>query len=256
MSALEAKALRVEAQGNCLLALESLTLKRGQLLAIIGPNGAGKSTLLHLLAGALMPQAGEVLVDNQPLHQLPSKARARQIAWLPQQRLPAWPVRVEEAVSLGRYAWHDTPTERAAAVERAMTECGLLALKERSVDSLSGGELARVQLARTLAMQAPYLLADEPVAVLDPAQALLMMQRLRDEADAGCGVAVVLHDINLAERFADEIVALRGGRCVAKGPTATTLTVDLLKQLYDVMYSAHGTDYGRYFVPVSAVGVG
>ena len=164
-------------------------------------------------------------------------ARARRVAYLPQIRPLAWPSPVRDVVALGRYAWGAAPGRLspadAEAVDAAIEACDLAALAGRATDSLSGGELARVHLARAFAANSNLLLADEPVAALDPRHQLLVAERLRRFVDAGGGALVVLHDVALAARLADRLVFLRDGRIASDGPP-TSVSAELLAEVYGV----------------------
>lgn len=216
----------------------SWRLRAGELVALLGANGAGKTTVLRAVLGLTPRAAGEVRVGaDDPVRMSPS-ARARRIAYLPQVRPLAWPVRVRDVVALGRFAYGATPDRLGAADEeaiaRAVRACDLERFVARSCTTLSGGELARVHVARALAADAPFLLADEPTAALDPLHQHQVMQLLRAGADAGRGVLVVTHDAALAARIADRLLWMANGRIVADGPPEATLTPARLAEVYGV----------------------
>ena len=216
----------------------SLSLKSGELLALLGPNGVGKTSLLRTALGLAPSVAGTIMLDGEPLHALSNIARARKIGYLPQTRPLAWPNSVRDIVSLGRYAWGAGPGRLAAddreAVDDALADCTLGALADRSADTLSGGELARVHCARAFAARTPLLLADEPVASLDPRHQLRVMALFQRYVERGGGAMVVLHDISLAARYAHRLVWMIDGRVVADGPPRDTLTEDRLAEVYGV----------------------
>jgi iron complex transport system ATP-binding protein len=216
-----ASGLVVTRGGRRVLDGVSLALEGGALTALAGPNGAGKTTLLSVLAGLVAPDKGSVSVDGVPLASLHRLERARRIAWLEQGARAAWGLTVREIAALGRLPHGDAGADAVAA---ALAACGLEALAGRRVDTLSGGETRRAMLARVLATGAEALLLDEPAADLDPAQGFALMRLLRREAERGRAVAVVLHDLSLAARFADRIVLLAEGRIVADGAPATVMT--------------------------------
>ena len=168
---------------------------------LIGPNGAGKSTLLRYLAGIIPHHTGHVTFDGRSLSALPRLERAKSIAYLSQDRTIAWPLRVRDVVMLGRIPYgssFETATEAdQQAVDQAIENTDLNALAEREITHLSGGERARVLLARVLATQAPWLLLDEPISGLDVRQQYLMLHLLRQQVDQGRSVLVVLHDLSL-----------------------------------------------------------
>lgn len=216
-----------------------LALGQGELVALLGANGAGKTSLLRGALGFLPLTAGQAMVGGRPARELSPVQRARAVSYLPQVRPLAWPVRVLDLVSLGRYAYGAAPGRLAPAdrraVESALEACDLTRLAQRRADALSGGELARVHLARALAAQAPLLVADEPVAALDPRHQFDVMRVLQHHvAEGGGGVLVVLHDIALAARFAHRLVWLQEGRVVADGPPRDTLTPQRLREVFAV----------------------
>ncbi len=216
-----------------------LTVESGQVVAVVGPNGAGKSTLLKCLAGLLTPTAGTILLNGKTLADWPRDELARAIAYLPQERAVHWPLSVETVVSLGRIPYGGRPGAIAgmhrAAVSGAIAAMQLDDLRDRLATELSGGELARVLLARALAQEASVLIADEPTAGLDPAHQLSLFERLRQMAqEEGRCILVALHDLSLAARYCDHIVLLKDGRSVADGPPEAVLTEELLGQVYGI----------------------
>jgi len=209
----------------------------GGMVGVLGPNGAGKSTFVRALLG-LVPSGGRVLLDGEPVSGLSRPALARRIAYLPQGQSLHWPLSVERLVALGRLP-HLAPLSRPgeadrAAVGRAMALAEVAHLAGRTATELSGGERARVLLARALAVEAPVLIADEPLASLDPEHQLLVLELLRDRARAGGLVLVVLHDLALAARFCDRVLVMEAGRLVADGAPADVLTPALLGQVYGI----------------------
>jgi iron complex transport system ATP-binding protein len=229
-----------------MLAAESLTVTRGQrvvvggltaalapgqITAIVGPNGAGKSSLLLALAGLLEPADGAVTLDGAPLAALAPRARAQAIGYLPQSPDIAWDVSVESLVALGRLPWRDRGT---AQVEAALAALDLETLRHRPVSRLSGGERARVLLARVLAGEPRWILADEPLAALDLAHQLALIAHLRACADAGQGVVIVLHDLALAMNHADHVLVLHEGRLAKEGPPSQALAEETIAQAWGV----------------------
>ena len=215
----------------------TLALRRGEFAVLLGPNGAGKTTLMRALAG-LLPAEGAITIEGQSLTALPAQARARRIAYLPQGNVFHWPMPVEDIVRLGRYPHGDRfsapATDDLAAVKRAMTATAIEALAGRSVTSLSGGERARVALARALATEATILLADEPTVSLDARHQLIVMQLLRGAAHAGGTVLAVVHDLALAARFADTVLVMERGRIAVCGAPARVLTPALVADIFGV----------------------
>ncbi len=208
----------------------SLTLHKGEVLGILGANGAGKSTLLHCLAG-IEDYRGEICLQGQPLSKIPERQRAQQIGFLPQSSQSAWALSVRDVISLGRLPWGD---ENAEAVVQAADATGVTDWLERPVDRLSGGQQARVWLARVLAGQPQVLLADEPVASLDLNQQQHVLRLLRDYARSGRGVMLSIHDLSLAARYCDRLCLLHEGRLLALGPVADVLTAGNLQLAFGV----------------------
>lgn len=234
MSVLEAKDIAVRVGSKVLLHPASLQLHDGTLTAIVGPNGAGKSTLIKAILG-LVAHTGQAMLDAKPLANLPAAARARQVAYLPQGQSHAWPLSVEAVVALGRYPHPEKYGDRNdQIVTEVLARMDLETRRDQSVLTLSGGEQMRVALARALAVQARFLLADEPLASLDPRYQFQIMDALAREATAGVGVVVVLHDLALAARYADRIVMLADGRIVTDGPPQDVLTAEALRNAFGV----------------------
>ena len=216
----------------------SLSLAPGKVTVILGPNGAGKTSLIRLLAGLITPEAGRVTLDDTPLGTLDPPARARRIGYLPQNGAPAWNVTARELVGLGRlphrsqFASPSAADEDAINAALAVTDSSHLAA--RPVEAMSGGERARILLARVLAGEPNWLLADEPLASLDPAHQLDILALLKREARRGTGVVAVLHDLNQAARLADYIVMLKDGACRAAGPPADVMTAEYLSTVFGI----------------------
>lgn len=214
----------------------SLSVDEGEFVVIVGPNGAGKTTLLQAIAG-LVAAEGRIDVRGTPLGQLSLGERARRFAYLPQGHVFHWPLAVADIIALGRLplgAGADLSEPDRAAVSRAASETGVTGFLDRPVTTLSGGERARVALARVLATEAPIVLADEPTASLDPRYQLAVVDILRRHARAGGAVIAVLHDLGLAARSADRVVAMADGRIVADGPPRAVLTEALLGKVFGV----------------------
>jgi iron complex transport system ATP-binding protein len=222
----------------------SAVLKPGRVTAILGPNGAGKSSLLRSIA-ALVPHLGDVRLGDRSVALLPLRERARLLGYLPQQGAVHWNLTVADLVGLGRLPHRGSTAEDTTAVLAAMEATGTLEFAARTIDTLSGGERARVLLARVLAGEPHWLLADEPLANLDPAHQLDVLVRLRGVAARGAGVAIVVHDLAHAARIADDVLLLQGGRLVAFGPAADTLTSDRLRALFGVDVAFVDTQEGR-----------
>jgi len=215
----------------------TLDLRAGELTVLIGPNGAGKTTLMRALAG-LVPAEGRIEVEGKPLAALTVRDRARRIAYLPQGHVFHWPMPVEAVVALGRYPYADafsavTDADRQA-IAKALAATGTESFAHRAVTTLSGGERARVALARALACEAPILLADEPTVSLDPRHQLVVMELLVRAAHSGGAVLAIGHDLALAARFADRIMIMDRGRLVADGSPRDVLTVERIADVFGV----------------------
>ncbi|MGV0036627.1 MAG: ABC transporter ATP-binding protein [Candidatus Azotimanducaceae bacterium WSBS_2022_MAG_OTU7] len=216
----------------------NLELTSGELVVLLGANGAGKSSVLRSSLGLAPVRTGESRLDGQLVTKLTPADRAKRVAYLPQKRPMAWPIKVFDVVSLGRYAYGvnlgNLKGEDLDRVEAAIASCGLEPLRNRRVDTLSGGEAARVHVARAFAANAALLLADEPTAALDPKHQLDVMQLIRRYVDAGGGALVVGHEASLAARFADRLVWMRGGKIVADGTIEETMTEAMMAEIYGV----------------------
>ncbi|MFC5389194.1 ABC transporter ATP-binding protein [Brevundimonas bullata] len=238
MSILSADNLSVRLGDKAVLEAVGAVFAPGLVTAVVGPNGAGKSTLLDCLAALRKPDAGRVTLDERALGDLPPRERARRIAYLPQNAEIAWAVDGRTFVGLGRTpyvgAWGLTAQD-CAAVDRALTVTGVQAFADRVVSTLSGGERARVLIARALAGDPQWLLADEPLAGLDPGHVLdacALFRRLADEE--GRGVILTLHDLDAALRVADRVIVLAEGRVLADAAPAEALSPAVLKAAYGV----------------------
>ena len=250
-AALTAASLSVRLARKVIVDGASLTLRTGEFAVLLGPNGAGKTTLIRALAGVL-PADGRIEIAGRPLSTLSLRERARRIAYLPQGHITHWPMDVASVVALGRHPHADRfspPTEAdRKAVEAALNATGLEPLASRSVTSLSGGERARVALARALATQASILLADEPTMSLDPRQQLVVMELLASVAHGGTAVVAILHDLALAARFADRVLMMDRGRLVADGTVREVLTPEKIASVFGV--EATLTETGVGIIPI------
>ena len=230
----------------------SAVLRPGRVTAILGANGSGKTTLVKALAG-LLP--GDVRLGDQRIDTLDPRERARAIGYLPQDGAVHWDVSVESLVALGRLP-HRAPFAGLSpqdydAITTALAATDTAELSGRLVAELSGGERARVLLARVLAGQPLWLLADEPLASLDPVHQLGLLDRLRVLAGEGLGVVIVLHDLIQAARGADDVLLLKQGRVVAFGPAETALSPENLRETFGVEVLQVRDEQGRMLpVPV------
>ena len=220
--------------------LRSVTARAqsGDLIALIGPNGCGKSTLLKTLCGIISPRSGRIILNENNLRDLSPKARARQISYLAQSREAMPSMTVEEVVRLGRAPYcgglGKISPEGEDAITSALTRAQLNNYTSRRFDSLSGGEQARVLLARALTVEAPILLTDEPIAALDPFYQLSMMQILKAEATSGKTVITALHDLSLAAQFSDSIWMMHQGNIIAEGTPSDVLNAENLKTVFGI----------------------
>jgi iron complex transport system ATP-binding protein len=213
-------------------------LEAGRLTAVIGPNGAGKSTLLAVAAGLLEPRLGTVTLGGASLASLGRRRLAQRRAYLPQSPRADWPISVERLVALGLTPslpiFGGLPEHLRDRVDRALAAHDLVELRDRPADRLSGGELSRAMLARATVGDPEVLIVDEPTAGLDPRHAIEAARRLRRYADEARTVVMAIHDLDLAARVADRIVALRDGAVLAAGPVEAVLQADVLTRLFDV----------------------
>lgn len=249
MTSLIAKSLSLSADDKSLVHEASFELSQGELLVVLGPNGAGKTSLIRGLLGLLKGTSGSATLDGQQTLDLAPAERARSVAYLPQIRPLAWPNQVRDIVALGRFS-HGASLGRlsktdAEAVDRAIAACDLGHLAKRSADTLSGGELARVHCARAIAAQAPLLIADEPTAALDPRHQFRILDLIKTYVEDGGGALLVLHDIELAARYATRLIWMKDGRILADGSPEDTLTTERLADVYGI--SAR-VDAGRIFM--------
>jgi len=215
-----------------------LAVTPGEIVAVIGANGAGKSTLLKAMSGLIAPDEGVVTLGGQPLAELDARALGREIAYLPQERAVHWPLTVRRLVALGRLPFRSrvaAPSlEDRDAIEEAMAAMDVTAFADRAITELSGGERARVLLARALAQRPRFLVADEPTTGLDPAHGLTLFAQFVRMAAEGRAVVVALHDLSLAARYCDRALLLKDGATLALGTARAVLTPQHLAQAYGV----------------------
>lgn len=221
-------------EGRAILEGASIAIHEGEIHALVGPNGAGKTTLFGVLAGDVSAQAGAVVLDDHPIGGVRARVLAQQRAVLLQENTVTFPFRAEQVVRMGRTPWARTPAadDDDVIVASAMDRTEVTALSARAVTSLSGGERARVALARVIAQSTGILLLDEPTAALDLKHHEDVMRLIRTRADAGVAVAIVLHDLNAALAHADRVTLLSEGRVVASGPPAEVLTAARIEEVY------------------------
>ena len=232
---LEAQNLTVKRGGRRVVETLSAALEPGTVTAICGPNGAGKSSLIMALAGLLPPAEGAVQLDEENLAAIPPRDRARAIGYLPQGSDIAWDVSVESLAALGRHPHGDAGSDTGRkAVQDALGATSLEAFAKRPVSQISGGEKARVLLARVLAGEPQWILADEPLAALDLAHQLSLIAHLNARAEAGQGVVIVLHDLAHAMNHADRVLVLREGALIADGAPHKALSSEVIARGWGV----------------------
>lgn len=236
---LDGRQLVVHYPGAARAALDRVdaALRAGELVAVVGPNGGGKTTLLRALLGAIPLTAGTATVSGRPVGTIPRAELAQLVTALPQREEPAFALRVAEFVQLGRYA-HLGPFAPAgpddkAKVRDALERCDAWTLRDRTIDTLSGGEWQRARLARALAQTPRALLLDEPTAALDIRHAMELLELVRDLVSGGLGALVVTHELNLAARFADRVILLADGAVQAVGSPEEVLSQENLSRVFD-----------------------
>lgn len=251
MSLLSLSGLSVMRDQRRVIDTVSLTIEPGECVGLIGPNGAGKTTLLRAALG-LLPAIG-----TSSLAEMTAFDRARAAAWMPQAREIAWPVSVETLIALGRIPHLPRGTKiRAtdqAAIDTAIGRLGLGPYRSRTATHLSGGEQARVLIARALAQDTPLLIADEPTAGLDPANQISTMQVFADLAQEGRATLVSLHDLGLAARHCTRLLMINQGHLVADGPPAEVLTPANIADVFGISAFFSETPQGTVFQPIEVL---
>jgi len=227
-----------------------LAIPSGRITAVVGPNGAGKSTLLRACASLISPGRGAITLADRTLSAYARAELARAIAYLPQERAVHWPLTARAVVALGRLPHDDVKPE---AIDSALAAMDIGSMADRPVSQLSGGERARVLVARALAQEAPLLIADEPTAGLDPAHGLALFSCFSQLATEGRTVIVALHDLSLAARFAHHVILLANGRVAASGPPNEVLTPRNLEPAFGVTMLCTIVDELPIVVPVSTL---
>jgi iron complex transport system ATP-binding protein len=254
-----AKELTLSYNGHAVVQDFNLSIPRQTMVGLVGPNGSGKTTILRALAGLIEPVLGHAFVNGMQACQLDKRMRARQIGWVPQQEIAAWPLTVYEVVRLGRAphrGWLMPYTnEDKNIIERALTRADLLTLKSRPVDKLSGGELQRVLIARVLAQEPEVLLLDEPTANLDIHHQVQVLDLVRDLVqEKSLSVVMAIHDLSLAARYCDQLVLLHKGREVSTGKPEEVLTPNNLREVFGVKARLYRDPWGAWAVSVSKNG--
>lgn len=237
MSVIRLDKVSVSLRNKSILQDVSIDICKAQCVGILGPNGSGKSTAIKVAAGLLAPLKGRVDLLGRDISSWARSDLSRRLTYLPQGGDVHWPLKVQSVVELGRLP-HATrgalSSDDSNAIKDAMTKCDVLHLSERPVSELSGGEKARVLLARVLATKAGIILADEPFAQLDPHHQIHAMEVLKSEAAAGATVVVVLHDLAMAARHCDRVVLISNGRVAADGLPSDVLSSDRLREVFGV----------------------
>ena len=236
---LEADGLTVRYPATTRAALDDVSCRVGanELVAIAGPNGSGKTTLVRALSGLVQPERGTVRIQGRPLAGWRRAELARILGVVPQREEIAFPLRVDEAVMLGRYARLGPLAAPGAAdrsaVASALERCDAADLSARSIDALSGGEWQRVRLARALAQEPAVLVLDEPTASLDVRHEMELLELIRRLVDEGLAGLVITHELNLAARYADRILLLSDGQVVAEGAPKDVLVESILSRVFE-----------------------
>lgn len=255
-SALSVRSLSVRLGGRKVVNEVCLDIKPGEFVGLLGPNGAGKSTLLKALMG-LVGREGELSLGKRSLDEMTPTERAREIAYLPQEREINWPVQVRTLIGLGRSPYRGSfavaDKKDQAAIDAAIKAMDLGLLEGRSSLELSGGERARVLIARALAQETPLLLTDEPAAGLDPAHQITLMATFRKLAREGRSVLASLHELTLAGQWCDRVILIARGTIVAEGPPDAVLTPENLATVYGVRAQISVTDDGLSVVPTGLI---
>lgn len=237
MTLLSLRDLHAELGGKPVLNGVSLDIAAGEFVGLIGPNGAGKSTLLRAALG-LIPSRGGIELSQRDGRALSAQERALRVSYLPQEREIVWSMTVERLVWLGRAphraAFKPVSAQDKTAVDAAIDAMEVDDFRPRPANALSGGEKARVLVARALAQGAPLLLADEPTAGLDPSHQIALMRTFAGLAREGRGIVTCLHDLGLAARWCTRLVMLAGGEVVADGDPRSVLTPERLREVYQV----------------------
>ncbi len=254
MTLLSVDGLSAGFHGRDVISEIGFTLQAGEFVGLIGPNGAGKSTLLKAVLG-LLPSRGTVRLGDMAAASLTRREISRRVAYVPQDRTIAWPVSVETVVGLGRMphlpAFARPGGADKDAVDAALRRMDIADLRDRQATELSGGERARMLIARALAQDTPLLLTDEPTAGLDPAHQISLMQIFADLAGGGRGVLACLHDLWLAARWCSRIVVIDAGRIIADGPPSAVLTPERLAAVYGITAHVGEIDGGLLILPTA-----
>ncbi|MBN9601076.1 MAG: ABC transporter ATP-binding protein [Afipia sp.] len=232
------KDVAVDLGGKTLLSGITFRVDRGELVGLVGPNGSGKSTLFRMLANLRAPSAGEITYDGKAAADLGARTLSKLVSYLEQDGTSHWPLNTRTLVELGRLPhrrmFHWLSEDDETAVARAMKLTDTTVFASKTVAQLSGGERMRIMLARAICAEAPLLLADEPIAALDPRHQLMVMSLLRRYASQQNAVAVVLHDLSMAARFCQKLILISGGTIIAQGRSDKVLSPRNIREAYRV----------------------
>jgi iron complex transport system ATP-binding protein len=255
MKLLEAKDISIQFGDRVILNNINFNMMQGEFIGLIGPNGCGKTSLLRTLAGLLPANANKVAILGQCLSDWQRQHLAQKLAYLPQGNESYWSVTVETLVMLGRLphqnAWTGASAHDREVVQQALVACDVSQFATRTVDTLSGGERARVFLARALAVEPALLLADEPIAGLDPGHQLEVMEKFRSLSASGMGIITVIHDLTLAMRYCDKLVMLGDGKIISQGKPEQVLSAKNVAQCFHITAHTGSTEGIHYIIPIA-----
>ncbi len=236
---LKAHNISVNIGAKSILKSCSVAIEPGRFTAVVGPNGAGKSSLLKVMAGETRQYSGGISLNGKALKQYKTRELSKARAVLPQHTVVNFPFTVLQVIEIGRYAHQTSAAENSAIIDEAMTLTGLTTFRDRAYQTLSGGEMQRVQMARVIAQiwddssEPRYLLLDEPTSSLDLAQQHALLSLAKSLCHRSIGVMAVLHDLNLAVQYADDILFLKRGETTAYGPLKKVATQAVIEQTFD-----------------------
>lgn len=235
---LATQALTVKHGQHIIIEDLNVTFPKGKVTAIVGPNGCGKSTLLNALSRVHLPSSGGILLDGQDIHRLPSRSVARKLALLPQETSAPDGITVSELIRFGRHPhqglFKQWQQDDRSAIEFALQAASLETFGDRLLDTLSGGQRQRAWIALSIAQETPLLLLDEPTSALDLGHQIEVFDLIQSLAKAGKTIVMVVHDLAMAARYADHLIAMKDGQIVAQGNPKEVITAEILDQLYEI----------------------
>ncbi|MBT5074234.1 MAG: ABC transporter ATP-binding protein [Kordiimonadaceae bacterium] len=257
MTVLSINNLNVTLEENRILSDVSFEVPSGKLVGLIGPNGAGKSILIKSILGLIDGASGDISLDGKDINSWSIKERAQKISYAAQGAPVHWPLTVGHLVSLGRIPhlspWQSTSTLDQTLTLDAMKKTDVDHLVSRSTTTLSGGERARAMLARAIVTGCEFLLADEPIEALDPYHQMKIMDILKELAETGHGVLLVLHDVNFAQKYCDELILLNEGQIISKGLPEDVLSDENLLKAYQVKATRLEKNGEVFIIPTSRI---